>query len=94
MASVLCNVMTSDWSVNFIGPDGKTRIGPWLLLDSHDEVRASSVGAISPMRSWQSTKAASGGGECQQPSSISPTVNSLRSSSAVAAGPGTAMSCD
>jgi hypothetical protein len=32
--------MTSDWSVNFIGPDGKTRIGPWLLLDSHDEVRA------------------------------------------------------
>jgi hypothetical protein len=32
--------MTSDWSVNFIGPDGKTRNGPWLLLDSHDEVRA------------------------------------------------------
>jgi hypothetical protein len=40
MARVLCNVMTSDWSVNFIGPNGKTRIGPWLLLDSHDEVRA------------------------------------------------------
>jgi hypothetical protein len=32
--------MTSDWSVNFSGPDGMTRIGPWLLLDSHDEVRA------------------------------------------------------
>jgi hypothetical protein len=40
MGRVLCNVMTSDWSVNFIGPDGKTRIGPWLLLNSHDEVRA------------------------------------------------------
>ena len=24
--------------MNFIGPSGKTRIGPWLLLDSHDEV--------------------------------------------------------
>jgi hypothetical protein len=40
MARVLCNVMTRDWSVNFIGPDGKTRVGPWLLLSSHDEVRA------------------------------------------------------
>ena len=40
MARVLCNVMTSDCSLHFIGPDGKTRIGPWLLLDSHDEVRA------------------------------------------------------
>jgi hypothetical protein len=28
MARVLCNVMTGDWSVNFIGPDGKTRVGP------------------------------------------------------------------
>jgi hypothetical protein len=35
---VLVNVMQTDWSVHFIGPDGKTRIGPWLLLDSHDEV--------------------------------------------------------
>jgi hypothetical protein len=26
--------------VNFIGLDGKTGIGRWLLLDSHDEVRA------------------------------------------------------
>jgi hypothetical protein len=33
-------VITDDWSVNFVGPDGKTRIGPWLLLDSHEEVRA------------------------------------------------------
>ena len=40
MPRVLCNVMTDDWSVNFIGPDGKTGIGPWLLLNSHDEVRA------------------------------------------------------
>jgi hypothetical protein len=41
MARVLVNVMASDdWSVHFIGPDGQTRIGPWLLLDSHDEVRA------------------------------------------------------
>jgi hypothetical protein len=40
MARVLCNVMTSNWSVNFIAPDGRTRIGPWLLMDSHDEVRA------------------------------------------------------
>jgi hypothetical protein len=33
-------VMTSDWSVHFIGPDGKTQVGPWLLLNSHQEVRA------------------------------------------------------
>ena len=32
--------MESDWSVHFIGPDGQSRIGPWLLLDRHDEVRA------------------------------------------------------
>lgn len=24
--------------MHFIGPDGQTRIGPWLLHDSHDEV--------------------------------------------------------
>ena len=23
---------------DFIGPDGRTRIGPWLLFDSHEEV--------------------------------------------------------
>jgi hypothetical protein len=40
MARVLCNVMTNDWSVHFIRPDGKTRIGPWLLLESHDQVSA------------------------------------------------------
>lgn len=40
MARVLVNVMASDWAVHFIGSDGRTRIGPWLLLDSHDEVRA------------------------------------------------------
>jgi hypothetical protein len=40
MARVLVNVMESDWSLHFIGPDGKTQVGPWLLLDSHDEVRA------------------------------------------------------
>jgi hypothetical protein len=36
---VLANVMESEWSIHFIGPDGQTRLGPWLLLDSHDEVR-------------------------------------------------------
>jgi hypothetical protein len=40
MARVLCNVMTSDWSVHFIAPDGKTRVGPWLLFESHEEVRS------------------------------------------------------
>jgi hypothetical protein len=35
---VLVNVMSSEWSVHFIGPDGQTRVGPWLLHDSHDEV--------------------------------------------------------
>lgn len=39
MNRVLVNVMSSDWAVHFIGPDGQTRIGPWLLHDSHDEVR-------------------------------------------------------
>ena len=38
MHRVLVNVATYDWSVHFIGPDGNTRIGPWLLHDSHDEV--------------------------------------------------------
>jgi hypothetical protein len=40
MPRVLVNVMAGDWSVHFIAPDGRTRLGPWLLLDSHDEVRA------------------------------------------------------
>jgi hypothetical protein len=38
MARVLVNVMGRDWAVHFIGPDGRTRIGPWLLLDSKEEV--------------------------------------------------------
>ena len=38
MHRVLVNVMQSGWSVHFIAPDGKTRIGPWLLHDTHDEV--------------------------------------------------------
>ncbi len=39
MNRILVNVESSEWSVHFIGPDGKTRIGPWLLHDSRDEVR-------------------------------------------------------
>jgi hypothetical protein len=38
MHRVLVNVASSDWAVHFIGPDGQTRIGPWLLHHSHDEV--------------------------------------------------------
>ena len=37
-ASCLVNVASSDWAVHFIAPDGKTRIGPWLLHESHDQV--------------------------------------------------------
>jgi hypothetical protein len=40
MARVLVNVMGNDWGVHFIAPDGRTRIGPWLLLDGHEEVLA------------------------------------------------------
>jgi len=39
MNRVMVSVGSDDWSVHFIAPDGKTRIGPWLLLDSHDEFR-------------------------------------------------------
>jgi hypothetical protein len=28
----LVNVMSAGWSVHFIGPDGQTRIGPWLCM--------------------------------------------------------------
>jgi hypothetical protein len=38
MHRVLANVASSEWSVHFIAPDGKTRIGPWLLHDSHEPV--------------------------------------------------------
>ena len=40
MPRVLINVTKSDWDVHFIAPDGRTRIGPWLLMDNHDQVRA------------------------------------------------------
>jgi hypothetical protein len=35
---VLVNVAEQDWAVHFIGPDGRSRVGPWLLHDSHEEV--------------------------------------------------------
>jgi hypothetical protein len=38
MHRVLVNVASSDWAVHFIAPDGKTRIGPWLLHEHHDQV--------------------------------------------------------
>jgi hypothetical protein len=37
------DVLSSDWAVHFIEPDGKTRIGPWLLHESHDEVLTSLI---------------------------------------------------
>ena len=40
MTRVLCNVQSQGWAIHFIGPDGTTRVGPWLLFNSHDEVRA------------------------------------------------------
>ena len=40
MNRVLVNVAASDWAVHFIAPDGRTRIGPWLLCGSWAEVRA------------------------------------------------------
>jgi hypothetical protein len=40
MPRVLVNVTSNDWAAHFIGPDGKTRIGPWLLLDGPEEVHA------------------------------------------------------
>jgi hypothetical protein len=62
MHRVLMNVMESDWAVHFIAPDGKTRIGPWLLLKSKAEVDAIlRWGKVSPedlatheqsLRSW------------------------------------------
>jgi hypothetical protein len=40
-------VMGSDWSVHFIAPERRTRIGRWLLLDGHDEVHAILPGVTS-----------------------------------------------
>ena len=39
MNQALVNIMSSDWAVHFIGPDGHTRIAPGLLHGSHDEVK-------------------------------------------------------
>jgi hypothetical protein len=36
--AVECHLMESNWAVHFIDTDGQTRIGPWLLCDSHDDV--------------------------------------------------------
>jgi hypothetical protein len=47
MNRVLVNVLPGDWSVHFIGPDGQTRIWPWLL---QDEVRKLLRWAIRPRR--------------------------------------------
>ena len=38
MNRVLVNIASSDWAVHFIAPDGKTRIGPWLLHEGNDDV--------------------------------------------------------
>jgi hypothetical protein len=40
MPRVLMNIMETDWSVHFIGPDHSTRVGPWLLFDCREEVIA------------------------------------------------------
>ena len=41
MPRVLVNIQSNDgWSVHFIGPDNNTRVGPWLVLDTHHEVCA------------------------------------------------------
>ena len=39
MSPVSVTIMSGDWSVSFIGPDGRTPVGPWLLFDSHEEVK-------------------------------------------------------
>src|SRR5882757_7483512 len=36
---ILINFQSQDWSVHFMDSDGKTRIGPWLLFDSADDIR-------------------------------------------------------
>jgi hypothetical protein len=56
MGRVLVNVMQSHWPVHFIAPDGKTRIGPWLLLDSHEEVLATLRWAACLRRNWRSMR--------------------------------------
>jgi len=34
----MANIASADWAFHFIAPDGKTRVGPWLLMDSHASV--------------------------------------------------------
>lgn len=36
--AILCHVIQSGWSVTFTETDGQTRIGPWLLCNSHEDV--------------------------------------------------------
>jgi hypothetical protein len=46
---VSCHVMFSEWAVHLMDTDGQTRIGPWLLSDSHDEaLRILTWGHITP----------------------------------------------
>jgi hypothetical protein len=40
---ISCHVMSSDWAVHFIDTDYRTRIGPWLLCDSAEDVEKSLV---------------------------------------------------
>jgi hypothetical protein len=40
MPRVLVNIQSGEWSMHFIGPDNRTRFGPWLLLDTHEDARA------------------------------------------------------
>lgn len=65
MPRVLVNVMSNDWAVHFIGPDGKTRIGPWLLLDGPEEVLAILTWGKSRRKSWKNTRAAFDVGVCR-----------------------------
>lgn len=93
----LCQILemrlVGDWSVHFIGSDGKTRIGPWLLLDSHEEVRAILRWGNITEEELAEHERASEDGVCLPLFSISPTGSSQRSSNEAAAGHGTATSC-
>jgi hypothetical protein len=50
MPRVMANIRSGCWSVHFIGPDGLTRVGPWLLFQSHEEIKTKvlSWGGITP----------------------------------------------
>ncbi len=46
---ISCHVMRNGWTVHFLDSDGRSRIGPWLLCDCHDEVlKIFAWGHISP----------------------------------------------